>query len=244
MIVIPAIDIIGGKVVRLFQGKYDKKTHYSDDPASVAEKWEEQGAEWIHVVDLDGAKEGKPRNADVIGDICKAVKVRVQSGGGLRDLDSVRQMINKGVSRVILGTRAYKDSGFIKELVQEFGGKISVSIDAIGKGVVAAGWGDNVPKTANEVAKEMIECGVSTLIFTNIMQDGTLNGVEKEWVKDMMDVAGEAKVIIAGGVSTLDDIKMLAELNKKNLYGVITGKAIYEGTLDLKEAIEYLKSSE
>ena len=151
-------------------------------------------------------------------------------------------MIDKGVSRVILGTKAFKDPGFIKELVKEFGEKISVSIDAVGKGVVAAGWGDNVSKTASKVAKEMIECGVSTLIFTNVTRDGTLEGVEKEWAGDMLDAAGEANVIIAGGVSTLDDIKMLAGLNKKNLYGVITGKAIYEGALDLGEAIEYLKA--
>ncbi|MBU0570469.1 MAG: 1-(5-phosphoribosyl)-5-[(5-phosphoribosylamino)methylideneamino]imidazole-4-carboxamide isomerase [Candidatus Omnitrophica bacterium] len=242
MKIIPAIDIIGGKVVRLFQGKYDKKTHYSDDPVKVAKKWEQQGAEWIHVVDLDGARAGAPKNADIIGDICKAVKVPVQSGGGLRNLDSVRRMIDKGVMRVIIGTRAYKDPDFIKKLVKEFGNKIAVSIDAMGKVVVSDGWKYSAMLWVDETAAEMVECGVSTLIFTNVMRDGTLMGIEKEWVKKILDIAGNSKIIIAGGVSTFDDIKMLAGLNEEKLYGVIVGKAVYEGTLDLLEAIKYLKT--
>ena len=238
MIIIPAIDLRSKKVVRLTQGDFKREKQYSDNPAEVALSWQTKGAELIHVVDLDGAFSGEPKNLDVVETIAAAVRVPIQLGGGLRTSEAVSSALSKGVSRVIIGTKACTDLGFMKTLVAEFGDKIAVSIDAAGKGVVAAGWAMEIPKTTAEVADEMQQIGVKTIIFTNVIGDGTLQGLDKQWVIDMLDAAGNANVIIAGGVSSLDDIRMLKTLNKSNLYGVITGKAIYEGTLNLADAIK------
>jgi len=238
MIIIPAIDLRSKKVVRLTQGDFKREKQYSDNPTEVALSWQTKGAELIHVVDLDGAFSGEPKNLDIVEKIAAAVRVPIQLGGGLRTMSAVSSALSKGVSRVIIGTKACTDLGFMKTLVAEFGDKISVSIDAAGKGVVAAGWAMEIPKTTAEVADEMQSIGVKTIIFTNVIGDGTLLGLEKKWVIDMLDAAENANVIIAGGVSSLDDIRMLKTLNKPNLYGVITGKAIYEGTLNLADAIQ------
>ena len=238
MIIIPAIDLRSKKVVRLTQGDFQREKQYSDNPVEVALSWQTKGAELIHVVDLDGAFSGEPRNLDVVEKIAAAVRVPIQLGGGLRTRESVSSALSKGVSRVIIGTKACTDLGFMKALVDKFSDRIAVSIDAAGKGVVAAGWAMEIPKTTAEVADEMQSIGVKTIIFTNVIGDGTLKGLDKQWVIDMLDAAGNANVIIAGGVSSLDDIRMLKTLNKSNLYGVITGKAIYEGTLNLADAIK------
>jgi len=238
MIIIPAIDLRSKKVVRLTQGDFQREKQYSDNPVEVALSWQTQGAEYIHVVDLDGAFSGEPKNLDIVEAIVGAVRVPIQLGGGLRTKESVSQAISKGVSRVIIGTKACTDVAFMKTLIEEYGDKIVVSIDAAGKGVVAAGWAMEVPKTIMEVADDMQQIGVKTIIFTNVIGDGTLQGLDKKWVLDVLEAAGNANVIIAGGVSSLDDIRMLKSLNRPNLYGVITGKAIYEGTLDLADAIK------
>ena len=238
MLVIPAIDLRSKKVVRLTQGDFKREKKYSDNPVEVAMNWQTQGAELIHVVDLDGAFSGEPKNLDIVEAIVAAVKVPIQLGGGLRTEKAIADAIDIGVSRIIIGTKAVTDLDFTKKMVKEYGEKIAVSIDAIGLGVMVAGWGEEIPKTATELASEISDLGVKTIIFTNIKIDGTLEGIKEYWVRDMISAAGNANVIIAGGVSSLDDIRMIKTLNKPNLYGVITGKAIYEGTLNLADAIK------
>jgi phosphoribosylformimino-5-aminoimidazole carboxamide ribotide isomerase len=243
MIVIPAIDIIDRKVVRLTQGDFQRMTSYSDDPVSIAKIWQSQGAEIMHIVDLDGAKAGRPINIDIVAEIAKAVDIPVQLGGGLRTRQDIDKAISKGAAKVIIGTKAAVDLDFIKNLLAWYKEKIIISIDAIGHGVMASGWGEEIPRTAADMASEMSSIGVETIIFSNIKQDGTLTGIAEDWVTDMLKSACDAKVIIAGGVSSMDDIIKLKEiaLKYKNLYGVITGKAIYEGRLDLACAINKAK---
>jgi phosphoribosylformimino-5-aminoimidazole carboxamide ribotide isomerase len=240
MLVIPAIDIIGGKVVRLRQGDFSRKTFYSDNPVDIAMKWQGQGAVMLHVVDLDGARLGRPMNLDIAARIAKAVCIPVQFGGGLRTAGDIDRALSSGMSRVIIGTKAATDIDFIKGLLAYYGEKIIVSIDAVGMEVMASGWGEETRKTAVALASDVSDAGVTTIIFSNIKYDGTLRGVKEYWVRDMIRSAGNAKVIIAGGVSCLDDIMRLKEISGayKNLYGVITGKAIYEGRLGLADAIE------
>jgi len=243
MIVIPAIDIVNKRVVRLTQGDFSRETVYSDNPIEIARKWQAQGAEVIHIVDLDGARCGEPRNLDVVGKIIEAVDIPVQLGGGLRTKSDIDRALSEGVNKIIIGTKAATDINFIKDLLAKYGEKIIVSIDAIGMDVMASGWGQEIPTTAVDLASEISGIGVSAIIFSNIKYDGTLEGVKKYWVEDMAQSVGDAKVIIAGGVSSVDDIIMLKEISryKKNLYGVITGKAIYEGKLNLADAIKTAK---
>lgn len=245
MLVIPAIDIIDKKVVRLTQGDFSRETFYSDDPVETARKWQDQGAEIIHIVDLDGARLGKPKNLDIVGSLVKALDIPVQLGGGLRTKDDISRVLLEGINRVIVGTRAATDINFIKDLLVSYGEKIIVSIDTVGVDVMASGWGEEIPKTAADLASEVSGIGVSTIIFSNIKYDGTLEGVKEYWVRDMMQSAGDAKVIIAGGVASIDDIIRLKGMSKKNknLYGVITGKAIYEGKLNLADAIKAAKDN-
>ena len=243
MLIIPAIDIIDKKVVRLTQGDFQRMTSYSDDPVSIAKIWQSQGAEIIHIVDLDGAKAGKPINIDIVAEIAKAIVIPVQVGGGLRTRQDIDKALSKGAARVIIGTKAAVDLDFIKNILARYREKIIISIDAIGDGVMASGWGEEIPRTAADMASEMSSIGAETIIFSNIKQDGTLTGIAEHWVIDMLKAACNAKVIIAGGVSSMDDIIKLKEiaLQYKNLYGVITGKAIYEGRLDLACAINKAK---
>lgn len=237
MLIIPAIDLRSGRVVRLTQGDYAKETFYSGNPAEVAKKWEAQGAKLIHIVDLDGALEGEPRNLAAVDDIRKAIKVSVQLGGGLRTYEAIERALSKGVSRVVIGTKACTDDEFTKKLIADFKDKIAVSIDAAGKNVATAGWTSTTIITADNLAKKMESFGVKTIIYTNILKDGTLEGPELEMAAAVLD-AVKVKVIIAGGISSLEDIKDIKSLSRPNLYGVITGKALYEGKLDLKEAIK------
>ena len=243
MIVIPAIDIIDGKVVRLTQGDFNRETIYSDNPVEIAIKWQAQGAEMLHVVDLDGARSGKPMNLGIAGEIARRVDIPVQLGGGLRVKEDIEKALSEGISRVIVGTKAATDIDFIKGLIACHGEKIIVSIDVVGIDVMACGWGEEIPKTAVDLAREMSGIGLSTIIFSNIKYDGTLEGIKEYWVKDMIESAGNTSVIIAGGVSSLDDIVRLKRISmkNKNLYGVITGKAIYEGKLSLADAIKTAK---
>jgi phosphoribosylformimino-5-aminoimidazole carboxamide ribotide isomerase len=245
MYVIPAIDIIAKRVVRLTQGDFQRETFYSDNPIDMAKKWQSCGAEIVHVVDLDGARTGAPINIDMVENIAKAISVPVQFGGGLRSKIDVEAALSKGIARVIIGTRAAKDIIFVKDMIKSYKERIIISIDAVGKEVMASGWGEGVPKTAMDMASEMSSIGVDTMIFSNITQDGTLAGIKEHWVTDMLKASGDTKVIIAGGVSSMDDIIKLKDISRdqKNLYGVITGKAIYEGRLDLEKAIIKAKES-
>ncbi len=240
MIIFPAIDIKNGQVVRLIQGKFDQVTEYSNDPVSVAKQWEQRGAQWLHVVDLDGAKTGQIQNKDVILRIVKAVHIPVQMGGGVRSSADVDNMLNGGVSRIVLGTRAIEDRAFFKETLAKGKEKVAVSLDC-NKGMVAQrGWTTTSNIKATDVVKELEALGLKCLIYTDIARDGMLTGPNIKELNDILNVT-QIPVIASGGISCLNDIKELMKLVPKGLIGAITGKAIYEGKLNLEEALRLVE---
>ncbi|RMG74011.1 MAG: 1-(5-phosphoribosyl)-5-[(5-phosphoribosylamino)methylideneamino]imidazole-4-carboxamide isomerase [Nitrospirae bacterium] len=234
MIVIPAIDLKEGKCVRLLQGKKEQTTIYSDDPVEVARRWADLGAKLIHIVDLDGAFTGNQKNQDTVRAIRDAVDVELELGGGIRDMEGVRRWIELGINRVILGTVAIKRPELVKEAASEFPGQILVGIDAKDGRVAIKGWEEVTQADALQVAKQMESVKVAGIIYTDISRDGMLTGPNIEATKRMVE-AVDIPVIASGGVSSLKDIENLKEI--KGLWGVITGKALYTGRLDLKEAI-------
>ena len=237
MIIIPAIDIKNGKVVRLSQGKFDEVTVYGEDPVAMAKKWEKAGAPLLHVVDLDGAQKGTMKNFDLIAQIAKSVRVPVQVGGGIQEKDEIAKLFSSGISRVILGTKAIENRKFLKEILNKWREKIVVSMDCSNGLVTQEGWTKTTELKATEFAEELEGCGLNTLIYTDITRDGTLSGPNFDSLKKVLD-AVEMQVISSGGVSQLDDITKLMKLEPYGLEGVIVGKAIYENKLDLKEAIK------
>ncbi len=237
MIVIPAIDLKEGKVVRLLRGKVSDMTVYSEDPIAVAKKWEAAGAEILHVVDLDGAIDGVSRNFDLITKIAASVKIPVQLGGGIRNKYDVARYLTSGVSRVIVGTKAVQNISFLKEIVAEWHGQIIVSADCHNGLVALHGWTEVSTLKAVDFAKEIASIGVKCLVYTDISRDGTLGGPNLEGLKEILNNV-TISVIASGGVSSLEDIKDLLKLESQGLWGVITGKAIYEGKLDLAQAIK------
>lgn len=235
MIIIPAIDIKDGKCVRLLQGKKDEVTVYGDDPVSMARNWVELGAEMLHLVDIDGAFTGIQKNFDVILDIRKAVEIPIELGGGIRDIERVEKLVNLGIDRIIIGTSAANDSGMFRSACEKFPGKVAVGVDARDGKVAVKGWEELTKWDAVDFAKQMETEGASAVIYTDISRDGMLTGPNIEAMAVMVDSL-EIPVIASGGVSAIDDITAL--MNVKGLAGVITGKALYAGTLDLKEAIK------
>ncbi|MFZ5801021.1 MAG: 1-(5-phosphoribosyl)-5-[(5-phosphoribosylamino)methylideneamino]imidazole-4-carboxamide isomerase [Candidatus Omnitrophota bacterium] len=236
MIVIPAVDIQDGKVVRLVQGKFKEATIYSHKPEEVARKWESDGAILLHVVDLDGAQSGAIKNWTAIASIVKAVKIRVQIGGGVRSAEDIRRLLELGVGRVVLGTKAVEDREFIRKAVSLWPENILVSIDVSAGRVAQKGWAAVSSQRPEALAKEMQEIGVRQMVFTDIARDGTLAGVNIPRIEKMLE-AISAPLIVAGGIASLQDLIKLKALEPKGLKGVIVGKALYEGKLDLKEAI-------
>ena len=236
MLIFPAIDIKDGKVVRLVQGDFDQVTEYSHDPLNMAKHWREQGAQWLHLVDLDGAKTGEIQNFKVILQVAQAMDIPVQMGGGVRSLENIEQLIDGGVARVILGTRAIEDRDFLKTALERWNKKIAVSLDCH-KGMVAQrGWVETSDVRATDLVKELQDMGLQCLIYTDIARDGMLTGPNFEELENILDCC-DIPTIASGGVSNIEDIKRLAALVDKGLLGAITGKAIYEGKLDLKEAL-------
>lgn len=237
MTIYPAIDIKNGRAVRLLQGKADQETVYANEPAEVAERFRQAGSEWVHVVDLDGAFDGIPRNREQISKITES-GMKVQLGGGQRSMEIVKQTLDLGVSRVVVGTRAAESESFIAELVQEFGDKIAVGIDAKDGKVAVKGWVDTTGLDALEFARRMDAIGVATIIYTDIGTDGMLTGPNLV-AQEAMAEAVDAHVIASGGVSELSDVQALAEIEKRrpNLDGVIVGKAIYEKRVTVEELL-------
>lgn len=237
MTIYPAIDIKGGRCVRLSQGRADAETVYADDPASVAAKFKAAGAAWVHVVDLDGAFSGEPRNLEAVERIAGA-GLRVQLGGGLRTHAAVERALSMGIARVVIGTRAAESEAFIAELVAAFGDRIAVGIDAKGGRVAVKGWVDTTEATALGLARRMDSLGVATLIHTDVGTDGMLTGPNLGAQKAMLG-AVKARVIASGGVGSRDDVVRLAALGRArpNLDGVIVGKALYEGRVDLGDLL-------
>lgn len=234
MRIYPAIDIKDGKCVRLFKGRFDDVTVYGDSPAEMAKKWESQGGEYIHVVDLDGALKGHGVNAEKIKEICESVNVPVQTGGGIRSMADIEAKLACGISRVIIGTKAVSDSEFIKEAVKKYGDKIVIGIDAKDGMVAVEGWEKTSDFTAVEFSKKMADLGVKTIVYTDIATDGTLAGPNVEAMREMA-AAVDADIIASGGVGSLEDILSLKDTGVE---GVIVGKALYTDRVDLKEAIE------
>ena len=237
MLIIPAIDIKGGKCVRLFQGRMDKETVYSDDPVSVAKRWENEGAEFLHLVDLGGAVSGVPKNKEIIGNIIKAVKIPVEVGGGIRNIDSIKEYISMGAQKVIIGTTALENPELVHEACKMHSDKIMVGIDAKNGQVAVRGWKDVTGTSASALAKKFEGMGVSGIIYTDISRDGTLSGPNIDSIKSFAESI-DTPVIASGGVSNINDIKNIMKLTKHGVTGVIVGKAIYSGTVNLREAIE------
>lgn len=234
MIIFPAIDLRGGKCVRLIQGDFDKETIYSDDPQATALKWQSMGAKFIHVVDLDGARAGSPQNLDAIKKILNAVEIPIEVGGGIRTLDDMDKLLSLGVRRVILGSIAVENPALVKEAVQKFGDKIVVGIDARNGFVAVHGWEKSSNVKSVELAKKIVAVGVKTIIYTDISKDGMLSGVNAEDFTELAKESG-AEIVASGGVKSIEDIRAL---KSAGISGVIVGKAIYTGSLDLKTAIE------
>lgn len=237
MNIFPAIDLYDGKAVRLFKGDYDKMTVYSDNPLRVAKDFEAQGAKFIHIVDLEGAKNGDTPNFETISKIAKNTGLFTEIGGGIRSLDTVEKYLNAGLDRVILGTAAVKDEDFLRVAVGKYGDKIAVGADIKDGFVAVKGWTETSEYNCFDFCKKMCEIGVKTLICTDISRDGAMRGTNRELVKELSEKF-DIDIVASGGVSSLDDIKALKKLN---LYGAIIGKAYYIGAISLKEALEAAK---
>lgn len=240
MIVIPAIDLKEGKCVRLEQGLMEKDTVYGYDPAAQALIWQQQGGELLHIVDLDGAFAGVPRNKAAIEAIVKAIAIPTELGGGIRDLATIEAYLQLGIGRVILGTVAKENPALVQEACRLFPGQIVVGIDANNGFVAVRGWAEVTEKKATEMAKEMEGFGVAAIIYTDIARDGMMQGPNLEATKALAE-AIRIPVIASGGVSSLQDIENLMAIEDSGVVGVITGKAIYTGALDLRAAVELTK---
>ncbi|WP_022853459.1 1-(5-phosphoribosyl)-5-[(5-phosphoribosylamino)methylideneamino]imidazole-4-carboxamide isomerase [Thermodesulfatator atlanticus] len=240
MLVVPAIDLKDGRCVRLYQGDYQKETVYSEDPVAIAKEFEKAGAELIHIVDLSGAKEGKAVHRNLIAQIAKSISVPVEVGGGVRDLATIEDYVSLGVDRVILGTIACREPELVREAARLFPGRVVVSIDVRGDYVAVEGWTSESSIHYLELAKLLEDAGLRAIIFTDITRDGTEEGVNLKRVLPLLETVS-LPVYLAGGVSSIEDIKKLLPLEEKGLEGVITGRAIYTGALDLREAIKIAK---
>ena len=242
MLVIPAIDLKEGKCVRLEQGLMDKDTVFNDDPAAQALEWQRQGAEYLHIVDLDGAFAGEPKNRSAIESILKAITTPAQLGGGIRDLETIEAYLGLGLARVIIGTAAQRNPELVREACARFPGRIVVGIDAKNGMVAVQGWAEVTDITAVELARKFEDCGVSAIIYTDISRDGMMQGPNLEATRILAESVA-IPVIASGGVSSLKDIENLVAIEQSGVTGVITGKAVYTGALSLSEAISLTKQA-
>jgi phosphoribosylformimino-5-aminoimidazole carboxamide ribotide isomerase len=238
MILFPAIDLKQGHCVRLYQGDMDKATVFGNSPSTQALMFAKEGAEWIHVVDLDGAFAGKPENVDAVRSIRASTKVNIQLGGGIRSLETIESWLSEGISRAILGTVAVKNPNMVIEACKKFPGKIAVGIDAKDGFVATEGWAEKSSLSVIELAKKFEDAGVACIIYTDISKDGAMQGADFEGTQELVQSVN-IPVILSGGISSKDDLKKAKEIN--GLYGVISGRAIYEKAFTVKEAIEILR---
>jgi len=236
MLIIPAIDLKDGRCVRLFQGDMDKETVYFDNPVDAARHWIDDGATFLHIVDLNGAVEGRPVHTKEIAAICQQSGLSVELGGGLRSLAAVETALSLGVSRVVIGTAAYTNAKFLQALCKTFPGKIVVGIDARQGKVAVKGWKETTSMDAVELAKRCEQDGASRIIYTDVSRDGTGEGVN---IDETLKIARSVKIpiIASGGVASLDDIRLLIPLEKEGVEGVIVGKALYSGAFTLEQAL-------
>jgi phosphoribosylformimino-5-aminoimidazole carboxamide ribotide isomerase len=237
MLIFPAIDLYGGKAVRLFKGDYQQMTIYNNNPLEVARDFEAKGAEWVHLVDLEGAKEGTTPNIGVVESIAKSTSLKCEIGGGIRNMETVERYFAAGVSRVILGTAAVTDEAFLKAAVDKYGEKIAVGVDIKDGMVAIKGWIEKSEYNAFDFCDKMQNIGVKTVICTDISKDGAMKGANHSLYRELSEKF-DMQIVASGGVSSMDDVKKLAELD---IYGAIIGKAYYTGAIDLREAIEASK---
>jgi len=246
MQLLPAIDIRGGKCVRLRQGDYARETVFADDPSEMAQRWADQGAEWLHLVDLDGAREGRPVNTDAVRRIVSAVDIPCQLGGGLRDAQAIQLMLNDvGVNRVIIGTQALKKPDWFREMVAAYPDRLILGIDARDSMVATSGWLDVSQVSAIDLARQYADLQLAAVVYTNIANDGMMQGIDPQTLGDLIQLTTLGLPVIAsGGVSTMDDISNLAQIHQQHprLVGAIVGRAIYEGTIDVAQAVAGLAS--
>ncbi|HQP10221.1 MAG TPA: 1-(5-phosphoribosyl)-5-[(5-phosphoribosylamino)methylideneamino]imidazole-4-carboxamide isomerase [Candidatus Omnitrophota bacterium] len=243
MIIFPAIDIKEGKVVRLMQGNFNEVTEYSGSPVAMAKLWQAKGAPWLHVIDLDGAQTGQTQNTDKIIDIAQSVSIPVQTGGGIRAKKDIEKLLNGGVARVILGTKGVEDLAFLKEVIGQWQEKIAVSLDCSNGIIAQRGWTETSGLKATDFVKELEKLGLSCLIYTDISRDGMMSGPNVEALTELAETT-TIPIIASGGISKIDDIKALLAIEDKGIFGIITGKAIYEGKLNLKEALNLCSPKE
>ncbi len=236
MLIIPAIDLREGKCVRLVEGQLDRETIYSDDPVAMAAHWQEKGAQMLHVVDLDGAFAGSPKNHDVVKEILSVLTIPVQVGGGIRNMQSIELLLELGAARVILGTSAILKPELVSAACSRYGDAILVGIDGRYGQVAIEGWGVTVEKGTIELAGEMKALGIKRVVFTDIRRDGTLRGPNFEAIRELATATG-LKIVASGGVSTADDLRRLKELEPCGVDSVIMGKALYAGTVTIQEAL-------
>jgi phosphoribosylformimino-5-aminoimidazole carboxamide ribotide isomerase len=236
MKIYPAIDILGGKAVRLKRGQKADATVYGD-PLEMATRWVSKGAEWLHVVDLDGAFLGELKNIDLLREMASAVRLaKIQVGGGIRSMAVIDSLLDAGIQRVILGTAAVQDIGFVKQALTEQPHNVAVGIDALDGNVRVSGWTENSHVTAVTLARRLEDIGARLVIYTDISRDGVLEGPNVEATKQMLENT-DLSVIASGGVSSIVDVRQLAELDHRRLDGVIIGKALYEGRIEIEEAL-------
>ncbi len=237
MIVIPAIDIIGGACVRLSKGKFDSKKKYFEDPLEVAGKWKNQGAEWLHIIDLDGAKTGKTRNLNIAANIKGKLDLKVQFGGGIRNKGALGKVMDSGIDRAILGTRAIEDFSFLQDSYKVYGDRIILSLDfKRGGKILKEGWQKDTSLGIFGFSRKIKGIGIREIIVTDVSRDGMLGGIDCKFIEKILNKTG-LKIIVAGGVSKIGDIKALKKLEPEGVSGAIIGKALYEGNINLREAI-------
>ena len=242
MLIIPAVDIKNGKCVRLVQGRKEEETVFADDPVAMARKWEQAGAELIHVIDLDGAFEKSPQNLDAVKRILQTIDTPIQLGGGIRDNQTALTFLEMGVQKVIIGTEAIKNPGWVERLADRFADRVVVGIDARNGLVAIEGWTENTRTRAVDLAKRFENCGIAAINFTDIHRDGMQSGPNIEETRKLAE-AIDIPVVASGGVATITDIQNLLPLESAGVIGVITGKALYSETLNFKEAVALARSN-
>lgn len=242
MIIIPAVDIKAGRCVRLLQGRMDAETVFSKDPSAMAIRWAQEGAEIIHVVDLDGAVSKNPRNMNAIKEILQSVNVPIQVGGGIRTMDTIERYLSLGVNRVIIGTEAIRNPQLVQDACKAYSGRIVVGIDARNGYVSINGWTHDTRISAVDLARSFEDCGVAAINFTDIHRDGMQTGPNLEETRRLAQAVA-IPVVASGGIANIQDIVDLIKLEPDGVVGAIAGKALYAGTLDLKQAIELARSS-
>lgn len=238
MLIIPAIDIIEGRCVRLNRGKFGTQKSYNNNPREVANRWRKEGAQWLHIVDLDGAKAGTVKNLDIAVDIKQNIDIKVQYGGGIRNIEILKMVLDGGIDRAILGTKAIEDKNFLEKSIEIFGNRIILSAD-FGKGglIFKNGWQKSTEVNIFDFTRELEKLGIKEIIVTDISRDGTLAGTNVKFIGEILENTN-LDLIIAGGISSLDDILGIKKLENLGVSGVIIGKALYEGKINLRKAIE------